>query len=83
MRESVEEKESLMKRIEELRDDIDMYQAEMASLLRAKAVPLAPRSPAPYELTCSVRCSPLLGAKRNIEIWESVPIGWFFLCKVV
>lgn len=41
LRESEEEKERLLKRIEELKDDIDMYQAEALQALqqRLKAVP--------------------------------------------
>lgn len=36
LRESEEEKERLLKRIEELKDDIDMYQAEALQALKER-----------------------------------------------
>jgi hypothetical protein len=39
LRENEEEKERLLRRIEELKDDVDLYQAEAAAALRRSAVP--------------------------------------------
>lgn len=39
LRQSEEEKERLLKRVEELKDDIDQYQADALAALKAKAVP--------------------------------------------